>query len=237
MTCRCGRTASNSRVAPIRTARPSGSATSISRPRRLGAVLTTAPSTSAATSTSTGATAHSSPPKTPDEPVDLDVHGDDVAALLDEAEEVINSAGPRSWPRSASGAGGAGSPRLAPKGIFRGAGSADSLLLVDRAVGSTSSCRRVGQLRASRGSRCRRRTRRCGATAASPSSTSTRTTPPRRTRPRPGAYRDPIEAALATVPVRGATVVVVNGRIVVRRGQRAGRRHRQCRTIVPSSAR
>jgi hypothetical protein len=33
-------------------------------------------------------------PKTPDEPVDLDKYGDDVAALLDEAEEVINSAGP-----------------------------------------------------------------------------------------------------------------------------------------------
>src|SRR6476661_8645213 len=34
-------------------------------------------------------------PKTPEEPVDLDVHGDDVAALLDEAEQVINSAGPQ----------------------------------------------------------------------------------------------------------------------------------------------
>ena len=33
-------------------------------------------------------------PKTPDEPVDLDKYGDDVAALLDEAEEVINSVGP-----------------------------------------------------------------------------------------------------------------------------------------------
>jgi hypothetical protein len=33
-------------------------------------------------------------PKTPDEPVDLDVYGDDVAALLDEAEDVINSVGP-----------------------------------------------------------------------------------------------------------------------------------------------
>jgi hypothetical protein len=33
-------------------------------------------------------------PKTPDSPVDLDIHGDDVAALLDEAEDVINSAGP-----------------------------------------------------------------------------------------------------------------------------------------------
>jgi hypothetical protein len=33
-------------------------------------------------------------PKTPDEPVDLDVHGDDVAALLDAAEDVINTAGP-----------------------------------------------------------------------------------------------------------------------------------------------
>src|SRR5204862_8181561 len=33
-------------------------------------------------------------PKTPDEPVDLDKYGDDVAALLDEAEDVINSAGP-----------------------------------------------------------------------------------------------------------------------------------------------
>ena len=33
-------------------------------------------------------------PKTPDEPVDLDKYGDDVAKLLDEAEEVINSAGP-----------------------------------------------------------------------------------------------------------------------------------------------
>lgn len=33
-------------------------------------------------------------PKTPDEPVDLDKYGADVAALLDEAEEVINSVGP-----------------------------------------------------------------------------------------------------------------------------------------------
>jgi hypothetical protein len=33
-------------------------------------------------------------PKTPDEPVDLDKYGDDVAALLDEAEDIINSAGP-----------------------------------------------------------------------------------------------------------------------------------------------
>jgi hypothetical protein len=33
-------------------------------------------------------------PATPDEPVDLDKYGDDVAALLDEAEDVINSAGP-----------------------------------------------------------------------------------------------------------------------------------------------
>jgi len=33
-------------------------------------------------------------PATPDEPVDLDKYGDDVAALLDEAEDVINSVGP-----------------------------------------------------------------------------------------------------------------------------------------------
>lgn len=33
-------------------------------------------------------------PKTPDEPVDLDKYGADVAALLDEAEDVINAAGP-----------------------------------------------------------------------------------------------------------------------------------------------
>jgi hypothetical protein len=33
-------------------------------------------------------------PQTPDEPVDLDKYGDDVAALLDEAEDIINSAGP-----------------------------------------------------------------------------------------------------------------------------------------------
>ncbi len=33
-------------------------------------------------------------PKTPDEPVDLDLYGDDVAALLDEAEDVINTVGP-----------------------------------------------------------------------------------------------------------------------------------------------
>jgi len=33
-------------------------------------------------------------PKTPDEPVDLDKYGDDVAAVLDEAEDVINSVGP-----------------------------------------------------------------------------------------------------------------------------------------------
>jgi hypothetical protein len=33
-------------------------------------------------------------PATPDEPVDLDLHGDEVARLLDEAENVINEAGP-----------------------------------------------------------------------------------------------------------------------------------------------
>ena len=32
-------------------------------------------------------------PKTPDEPVDLDVYGNDVAALLDEAEDIVNAAG------------------------------------------------------------------------------------------------------------------------------------------------
>ena len=33
-------------------------------------------------------------PKTPDAPVDLDLHGDAVARLLDEAEQVVNNAGP-----------------------------------------------------------------------------------------------------------------------------------------------
>jgi len=33
-------------------------------------------------------------PKTPDAPVDLDRYGDDVARLLDEAEQVINRVGP-----------------------------------------------------------------------------------------------------------------------------------------------
>ncbi len=33
-------------------------------------------------------------PKTPDDPVDLDRYGDDVAALLDEAEDIVNAAGP-----------------------------------------------------------------------------------------------------------------------------------------------
>ncbi|MEZ5180182.1 MAG: hypothetical protein R2746_18365 [Acidimicrobiales bacterium] len=34
-------------------------------------------------------------PPTPDEPVDLDQRGDDVAALLDAAEDIINAAGPQ----------------------------------------------------------------------------------------------------------------------------------------------
>ena len=34
-------------------------------------------------------------PPTPDEPVDLDEHGADVAALLDAAEDIINAAGPQ----------------------------------------------------------------------------------------------------------------------------------------------
>ena len=34
-------------------------------------------------------------PATPDEPVDLDARGDDVAALLDEAEDIVNAAGPK----------------------------------------------------------------------------------------------------------------------------------------------
>jgi hypothetical protein len=33
-------------------------------------------------------------PPSPEEPVDLDVRGDDVAALLDEAEDIVNAAGP-----------------------------------------------------------------------------------------------------------------------------------------------
>ncbi|MCU1369410.1 MAG: hypothetical protein JWO77_604 [Ilumatobacteraceae bacterium] len=34
-------------------------------------------------------------PATPEAPVDLDEHGDEIAALLDEAENIINAAGPR----------------------------------------------------------------------------------------------------------------------------------------------
>ncbi len=34
-------------------------------------------------------------PATPTEPVDLDEHGDAVAALLDAAEDIINAAGPQ----------------------------------------------------------------------------------------------------------------------------------------------
>ena len=33
-------------------------------------------------------------PKTPDEPESLDAHGDSIAALLDEAEDIVNAAGP-----------------------------------------------------------------------------------------------------------------------------------------------
>ena len=33
-------------------------------------------------------------PKTPDEPDSLDLHGDDIARLLDEAEDIVNAAGP-----------------------------------------------------------------------------------------------------------------------------------------------
>lgn len=33
-------------------------------------------------------------PATPEPPVDLDLHGADVAALLDEAEDIVNAAGP-----------------------------------------------------------------------------------------------------------------------------------------------
>jgi len=33
-------------------------------------------------------------PATPEAPVDLDLHGADVAALLDEAEDIVNAAGP-----------------------------------------------------------------------------------------------------------------------------------------------
>lgn len=34
-------------------------------------------------------------PRTPDEPQSLDEHGDSIAALLDEAEDIVNEAGPR----------------------------------------------------------------------------------------------------------------------------------------------
>ena len=63
-------------------------------------------------------------PPTPAEPPGLDERGDDIAALLDEAEDIVNAAGPRSWPRStpsrarprapASPAGSAGSSGASP---------------------------------------------------------------------------------------------------------------------------
>ena len=92
--CRCARTARTSRAAPTRTGRRCGSATSTSRPRRPGAARPTAPSSSAGSPTSTGATARLVTPPTPDEPLDaLDRDDGSVAAVLDEAEDYLNSVG------------------------------------------------------------------------------------------------------------------------------------------------
>ena len=160
MTCRCGRTASNSRVAPIRTARPCGSATSISRPRRLGGVLTTAPSTSAATSTSTGATAHSSRPRRPTSRststctatmwlrCSTRPRRSSTAPGPQILAEVQAEQGRRHEAGAGSSAAGASARCRKAKAFRRGlwcrpSDGADSLLLVDRASRIDQLCRRA----------------------------------------------------------------------------------------------
>ena len=90
--CRCARSARTSRAAPTPTARPCGSATSTSRPTRRGAARTTARATSAAWPTWTGPYGTLVTPPTPRRAARPRRRVG--RRVLDEAEDIINAAGP-----------------------------------------------------------------------------------------------------------------------------------------------
>ena len=91
--CRCGRSASTSRVVPTRTVTPSGSATSTSRPTLPGGAPSSARATSAGWRMRRGRTARS--PRRRPRPSRPGSTTASAAALLDQAEEILNAAGPR----------------------------------------------------------------------------------------------------------------------------------------------
>ena len=89
--CRCARSASTSRAARTATARPYASATSTSLPTLRGGARTTARPTSAASPIGRGRHGSLVTPPTPDEPAS--VADGTAAAILDEAEDVLNAVG------------------------------------------------------------------------------------------------------------------------------------------------
>ena len=233
--CRCARSASSSRAGRTATARPCGSATSTSRPRRRGAARTTARSSRRRLADVDWAHGTLVTPPTPDEPPGL---GDDpsVAALLDEAEDIVNdgrAAHPRRGRRGVRPAEVAEAARRRKGGLgrfFRPHGAdADRLvrirttavgLIPDGDVrlqprraraGSPGPTGCVSDARGGRtrlgGPRCRPPTRRCGATAASPTSTSTAS---RRATPATPCDRSTLGAGGAR-RLRRRRIVVVDG--------------------------
>ena len=182
------RSARTSRAAPTRTARPCASATSTWRPTRRGAAPTSARATSAGWPTSTGRTARWSRRRRPDEPPGLD--DGSAAAVLDEAEDIINAVGPEilaevEAEQARSRAGSAVPPQAADR--LNGAESRDrgsppmtafspDAARVPRRA-RLAARRPHGGGRAVRGAHCRPPRRRSGATAASTSSTSTPSRP------------------------------------------------------------
>ena len=91
--CRCGPSASTSRAARTPTATRSASATSTSRPTRPGAAPSTAPRYERRLADAAWTYGSLTTPPTPAEPPGLD--DGSAAAVLDEAEEILNSAGAR----------------------------------------------------------------------------------------------------------------------------------------------
>ena len=89
--CRCEPTAVTTRAAPTGRVRSCASAGSTSRPRRRGDARTIAPASSCAASTPAGSSAACSRASSLRSP---EPAGADVAALLDAAEDIVNSAAP-----------------------------------------------------------------------------------------------------------------------------------------------
>ena len=157
-------------------------------------------------------------PPTPQEPPGLD--DGSAAALLDEAEEIINAAGTRD-PRRGSGRTGSASVLEA---------SAPQAIASDREPLHCRRCSRAsgsavaafgaggGGRASARNSQRRPRPRRSGATAASASSTSTGTSwrgPGRPVGAPDAAIAAAVSATKALIPDRAAFVMVVDGQIVL----------------------